>query len=280
MARVLKVLALVAVLVGSAPVFGQPVPAFHTTLDDLASITDTGGEIRDGTATFVPGAIGNALAGDSGTYARWDDDDVGNVFAGWDDDAGVTVDMYFRGDHWDTHSGNSGFWSIVRRASDRYIILSVLDGNPRLLVRDADGEFKWHLNGNSGNDNGPLVTLANDTTYRMTVSQHAGVFEMYLDGGAFSNDTPTFSTATDLLAENDTLPVDWTWNMVPEGGNPARQMNVGRRAIFDGLLQTGEWADDVRVFNGSYSPAMLDIPEPASLLLLAAGVLPLLRRRR
>jgi len=220
-----------------------PVLFYHTTLDDLESITSTGGYIADGTATFVPGAFGNAFAGNNSVYARWDDDEVGAIFDGWDDDAGVTVDLYFRGDHWDIHSGDSGFWSIARRMSDRYIILSVQDGKVRIPFRDADGEYKYHLTG---------VPLANNVTYRLTMRQANGEFDVYLDGGAYSNDAPVFSA-------ND-LPADYTWNFPYAGGNPPRQMNVGRRAIFDGLLQSGEWVDNVRVFNGFYSPAELDIP--------------------
>jgi len=261
MCKKLLCLSCVPVLGLAVSAFGQ-VPMWQCTLDDEASITATGGYIADGPVSFVPGAIDNALAGNNMGYARWNNSQVQTIFASWNNEAGVTVDLYFRGDHWSTHSGNSGFWSVVKRSSgDRYLILSVMGEDPgrgylRLLIRDSGGEFKWWLNGRTGNDNGPLVTLADDTTYRMTLRQANGVLEMYLDGGEFTNDTPTFSTATDLLTGNDALPVGWTWDFVPSSSD--RQMNVGRRAIFDGLLETGEWVDNVRVYNGYWTPAEID----------------------
>ena len=222
---------------------GAPDPIWHTSLDDLASITVDGGAIVSGPASFVPGAIDNAFAGNGSVYATWDDSNIGSIFSGWDNGAGITVDLYFRGDHWSSHSGDSGFWSIARRSSDQYIILSVRDGNLRIPFRDANGEYKYHLTG---------IPLANNVTYRVTVRQYNGAFDVYLDGGAYSNATPVF-VASDL-------PTGYTWNFVSSGGSPPREMNIGNRAIFDGKLQSGEWVDNVRVFNGFYSPADIDDP--------------------
>lgn len=77
-----------------------PVPIWHTTLDDVSSITADGGEVVSPPADFVPGAIDNAFAGNGSVYAAWYDSEVGAIFSGWDDSAGWTVDLYFQGDHW------------------------------------------------------------------------------------------------------------------------------------------------------------------------------------
>ncbi len=235
-------LAGLCVLLG-AVLNAAPEEVFYLSLEDDLSITATGGEIVSPPALFIPGADGNALAGNGSTYARWNDATTGALFEGWDNEAGVTVDLYFSGDHWSTHSGDSGLWSIVRRSADRYIILSVQNGKMRHLFRDAAGEYKYHITG---------VPLANNVTYRLTVRQANGQMDVYLDGGTYRNETPVFS-ATDL-------PAGYTWDFVPAGGSPAREMNVARRAIFDGKLQSGEWVDEIRVYNGFYSPAELDIP--------------------
>ncbi len=219
---------------------GQSV-VWHGRLDDAESIASDGGEIVNGPASFVAGVEGNAFAGNGSAYVSWDDGDVGDIFAGWDNDSGVTVDLYFRGNHWNSHSGHSGLWSIVRRGSDRYIILSVYNGKMRHMFRDAGGEFKYRITG---------VTLINNVTYRLTIRQADGVFEVYLGGGGHSNDFPVFSAGD--------LPSGHTWDFVPSGGSSAREMNVGRRAIFDGVLQSGEWVDNVRVYNGFYTPEEID----------------------
>ena len=241
--KLVLLLTYVCVLMLAGTASAAPVLFYHATLDDEASITSTGGYIVDGPASFVSGALGNAFAGNNLVYAQWDDDEVGAIFDEWDDDAGITVDLYFQGNHWSTHSGDSGLWSISRRASDRYIILSVQNSKIRIPFRDADGEYKYHITG---------VTLENNIAYRLTVRQANGAFDVYLNGGAYNNDAPVFSA-------ND-LPADYTWNFPNAGGSPSRRMNIGNRAIFGGLLKNGEWVDDVRVYNGFYSPAELDVP--------------------
>ncbi len=215
-----------------------PEPFWHTTLDDVSSITVDGGRIVAGPANFVPGAVGNALAGNGSTYATWDDSDLGAIFSGWDDSAGWTVDLYFQGDHWSSHSGDSGFWSVARRYSDAFIIASVQNGNLRLLFRDASGEHtqhKYHLTG---------VSLIDGKTHRLTMRQYSGAFEVFLDGG--------------LVFTAGDLPAGYTCPFVAAGGGTPREMNVARRAIFKGELQSGEWVDNVRVYNGFYAPSELD----------------------
>jgi hypothetical protein len=150
--------------------------------------------------------------------------------------------------------------------NDGFFILSVRDGSLRFPFRDSYTNYSEspHLTN---------VPLANDVTYRLTVRQYDTDFEVYLDGGAYSNNAPVY--------------VDNTWNETiafPQfndgGGGGGREMAVGNRAIFGGLLQSGEWVDNVRVFNGYYTPTEIGaIPEPCSLLLLSVGALPLLRRK-
>jgi hypothetical protein len=245
------------------------VPVWYNTLNNDATSTVDGGEIINPPSSYVPGVDGNAFAGNGSVYASWDNDDVAAIFDSvWDNDAGCTVDLYFRGDHWDTHSGDSGFWSVVDRfgGNDGFFILSVRDGSLRFPFRDSYTNYSEspHLTN---------VPLANDVTYRLTVRQYDTDFEVYLDGGAYSNNAPVY--------------VDNTWNETiafPQfndgGGGGGREMAVGNRAIFGGLLQSGEWVDNVRVFNGYYTPTEIGaIPEPCSLLLLSVGALPLLRRK-
>ncbi|MCD6394418.1 MAG: hypothetical protein J7M40_13025 [Planctomycetes bacterium] len=241
-----SILACMSVLLTSTVVNGATNLVFYVSLDDEISITASGGEIVNGPGVFVPRVEGAAFGGNGSVYANWDNDDVGGLFEGWDDDAGSTIDLYFRGDHWDSHSGDSGFWSVVDRygGNDGYYILSVRDGKLRFPYKDSYNGYAEapHLTG---------ITLANNVTYRLTVRQFDTDFEVYLDGGAYSNSSPVYS-------EN-------TWNETiafPQNntGSPGRQMSVGDRAIFGGLLQSGEWVDEIRVYNGFYSPAELDVP--------------------
>ncbi len=225
-----------------------PMLVWQNSLENDSTSTVDGGEIINPPSSYVSGAIGNAFAGNGSVYAEWDNIDVATIFDDvWDNDAGFTVDLYFRGDHWDTHSGDSGFWAVFDRGdgNDGHIIISVRDGNLRFPWRDSyTGWNKTaYLTG---------ITLANNITYRLTVRQYENNFEVYLDGGAYSNSSPVY-------AEND-------WNETiafPEynSGSPGRDMYVGQRSeTFGGILQSGEWVDQVRVYNGYYTPVELDIP--------------------
>jgi hypothetical protein len=215
-----------------------PIPIWHATLDDMSSITVDGGQIINPPASFVPGAVDNAFAGNGVVYATWYDDEIETIFKNWDDNAGWTIDLYFLGDHWSIHSGDSGLWSVVRRYSDAFIIASVQDGRLRLLLRDASGEHtqhKYHLTS---------VPLIDNTAHRLTMRQYNGQFEVFLNGSS--------------VFTADDLPAGYTCPFVAAGGGISREMNIGRRAIFGGTLQSGEWVDNVRVYNGFYTPAEID----------------------
>lgn len=232
----------------------QPVPVWQSTLNDLASITIDGGDIVNAPATFVPGFDGNAFAGNGSVYAAWDNAEVAVIFDGiWNNSLGSTIDLYFSGDHWDTHTGDSGFWAAVDRYDgyDGHIIVSVRDGYLRFPYRDSytNASSVHHLTN---------VPLANNTVYRLTVRQADGVFQVFLDGGAYSNSSPVYTGAhpgTCAFPKPNTLPGTYA------GGG--RQMTVGNRSVFfGGVLQSGEWVDNVRVFNGYYTPAEIPLPEP------------------
>lgn len=262
-----------ALLMGTTGAFAQ-VPKFHTTLDDTASITVTNGTEQGSAPSYVAGAIGNAFQSTGTSYARWTDARVGTIFSGWNNSSGVTVDLYFRGDHWSTHTGDSGLWSIVRRSSDAFIIVSVRAGKLRLLFNNNTGnttQWKYTFDGGlTPGEIAPDLPLADNTTYRLTMRQLNGAFELYLNGGAYSNAAPVFTASN--------LPAGYTWNMVPSGGSPAREMNVGNRGAFGGTLQAGEWVDNVRVFNGYFSPANIDAGgSPTSVINadVTAGFVPL-----
>ena len=230
---------------------GDPVPVWQNRLDDLASATIDGGAVVNPPATFVLGFDGNAFAGNANVYAVWDNTDVANIFdAAWNNSLGATIDLYFSGDHWDSHTGDSGFFAIVDRGSgyDGHWILSVRNGKLRFPWRDS------YTNSYSEN-NLAGVTLANNTTYRLTVRQYNGIIEVYLDGGAYSNSSPVYTgphSGTCAFPAPNTL----------TGAN-GRQMTAGNRSsYFGGTLQSGEWVDNVRVFNGYYTPAEIPPATP------------------
>ncbi len=269
--HVLVMMALAAVIAWPLAAIAQPVPFWSNTVENDATSTVDGGEIINPPSAYVPGAIGNAFAGNGSVNALWDNADVESIFGAWDDSAGSTIDLYFSG-HWSTQSNDSGFWSVVDRldGNDGYYILSVRDKSLRMPYKNSQtGENNTnHLTG---------ITLADDTTYRLTVRQKDSDFEVYLDGGAYSNASPVFT--------------DNTWSQTvpfPEfNANPAlsvaaggRAMAVGTRAIFGGALQSGEWVDHINVYNGYHTPEQLNIPEPASVVLIALGLVPALLRRQ
>ena len=225
-----------------------PVLLWQNTLENDSTSTVDGGEIINPPSSYVSGAKGNAFAGNGSVYAEWDNTDVETIFDGvWDNDAGSTIDLYFRGDHWDTHSGDSGFWAVFDRldGNDGHIIVSVRDGKLRFPYRDSYTNY-----GNAPHLTG--ITLANNTTYRLTVRQYENNFEVYLDGGAYSNSSPVYTDNT--WSETIAFP---EYNTL----TPGRDMYVAQRSdTFGGILQNGEWVDHIRVYNGFYSPAELDIP--------------------
>lgn len=242
-------------------------PIWSNTLESDATSTVDGGEIINPPSSYVSGSHGNAFAGNGSVYAEWDNSEVAAIFDGdWNNSLGSTVDLYFRGDHWDTHSGDSGLWTVTDRYSgnDGYMMLTVRDGNLRFPYKDSytGADATQLLSG---------VTLANDTTYRLTVRQYNTDFEVYLDGGAYSNSSPVYTATT-----TQTI----SFPQFNDGGVGGRFMTVGSRAVFGGELQSGEWVDSIRVYNGYYTPADIgEIPEPATVLMLGIGGIALMRRK-
>jgi hypothetical protein len=226
---------------------------WSSSTENVTDTTNGGGSIVNGPSSYVSGAVGNAFAGNGSVYAEWDNTAVANIFdAGWDNAEGWTIDLYFRGDHWDTHSGDSGLWTVTDRydGQDGYIMASVRDGKLRFPLKDS-------YNGYDGTQLLSGVTLANNHTYHLVVQQLGTDFEVFLDD--VSVYTATLSQTISFPEFND-------------GGVGGRFMRVGSRAVFGGELQSGEWVDEIKVYNG--------VPEPATLLLLGLGGIALIRRRK
>ncbi len=272
-----------------AAVLAVPLPVWSSSLDDDTATLNNGGALVAGPSTYVPGAVGNAFAGNGSVYAVWDNTDVANIFDGvWDHTAGHTIDLYFRGDHWSGHTGDSGLFAITDRMggatygnNDGFYIVSVRNGKLRIPYRDSYTNYatidtQTYLT---------TVALADNVTYHLTVRQQGTSFEVYLDdvdGSAYSNTAPvwtaTFSNPAGSRPWNSTAGSSIAFPQFNASSTP-RMMTVGNRGYFGGILQAGEWVDDVKIYNGYYTPAEL-VPEPASLLLLAMGGLATLRRQR
>ena len=276
-------------------VTAAPVPVFHTTLNDAASVTSTGGVINGG-GTFVPAPLpAGSIAkfqGAGNSTAEWDNVATDAIFGGWDKTLGITVDLYFSGIGEPGHdgSGDVGLWSVGKRfGGDNFLILVAREDEFRFNIRDEGGAGDiggtyTHLTGADS----PEVDLNPASTYRLTVRQHSslgdgGDVEVFLesvsDGGIQypASDIPLFTWGIPSSG-NFRFPID-----EGSGSNPLR-MHVGDKYPFgDGIrgLENGDAIDNVRVFNGVYLPSELGaIPEPCSLLLLSVGALPLLRRKR
>ena len=272
---------MVAVLTMPMLTFGQT-PVWHNTLEDVASSTIDGGVLEGSAPVFAPGVVSPPRAtvnkfqstGDSRLF--WGTTEVQTIFAGWNDTNGITVDLYFSGINGSTHSDDSGLWSVGHRGPDQALTIVVRDDTLRLSIGSPGS-------GPSSILQSADLNLQAAETYRVTVRQHAtvgngGDLEVYLDdlGGA------VYSNAAPLLTKD--LPDAYNFGFpLDAGGGPALGMNIGSRHPYDSAstrLQNGEAVDEVRVFNGNWTPAQLDIPEPASLLLMAGGAVALVRRPR
>ncbi|MGQ9652207.1 MAG: PKD domain-containing protein [Phycisphaerae bacterium] len=243
------------VLIPATISIGQ-IPVWYNTLDNDGTSTVDGGVVRNPPSTYVPGAYGNAFAGNgplagntnNGPWIAWNNAAIASIFDSvWNNSLGTTIDLYFRGDHWSTHTGDSGLWGVFDRGGgyDGHMIVQVQNGKLRFPWRDSyTNAVTVHLL--SG------VTLADNVTYRLTVRQLGTVFEVYLDGGAYSNSSPVY---VGTQAGTVSFPAPNTGT-----GTSGREMAVASKTRFStGTLQTGEWVDNIRVFNGYYTPAELDL---------------------
>lgn len=264
-----------------------PVPVFHSTLNDTASVTSTGGVVIGG--AFVPAAVppGSVAKFQStgGSTANWGTTETDTIFSGWDKTRGITVDLYFSGIG--EAAGDVGLWSVGKRqGGDNFLILVARDDEFRFNIRDEGGAGDigggTHTILTSGVDLNPAIT------YRLTVRQHSslgngGDLEIFLesvsDAGAQYPGADSPIRTLDLPAGNFDFP------SYDGGSGEPLGMRVGDKyPHFGGSgfeLRDGDAVDNVRVFNGVYLPSELGtIPEPCTLLLLSAGALPLVRRRR
>ncbi|UCG48478.1 MAG: hypothetical protein JSU94_01630 [Phycisphaerales bacterium] len=264
-----------------------PVPVFHSTLNDTASVTSTGGVVIGG--AFVPAAVppGSVAKFQStgGSTANWGTTETDTIFSGWDKTRGITVDLYFSGIG--EAAGDVGLWSVGKRqGGDNFLILVARDDEFRFNIRDEGGAGDigggTHTILTSGVDLNPAIT------YRLTVRQHSslgngGDLEIFLesvsDAGAQYPGADSPIRTLDLPAGNFDFP-----SYDGGSGEPLGMRAGDKYPHFGGSgfeLRDGDAVDNVRVFNGVYLPSELGtIPEPCTLLLLSAGALPLVRRRR
>ena len=197
-----SVMALMIVLLG-LPVAADPAPIWMNALDSDTDSTVDGGEIINGPSAHATGAIGNAFSGNGSRYINWDNTDVAAIFDNvWNSTQGHTIDLYFSGNHWSTHTGDSGLFSIVDRGggNDGFYIIEVQGGKLRYSYRDSYTNYAVNAVLSS-------VPLTNGVVYRVTVRQQGTNFELYLDdigGSVYSNAAPvytaTFSETIDFPA--------------------------------------------------------------------------------
>lgn len=282
MPRTRRTLAICLILSLGSPVLALPVPIWHNTLDDLAASTKDGGVAEGAAPSFIPGVVVSPMttinrwqstadgedAVTGGSRLFWNTAAVKAIFAGWTDANGITVDLYFSG-FGPGVTRDSGLWSVGHRGADNFLIIAIRDDTIRINIRN-----------DSGPDAGGTRTLQTAnlglvaaTTYRLTVRQHVGNgnggdLEVYLDdvgGNQYSNAAPL--ATLDLVA-------NYAFNFPLEtGSGPALGMSIGNRHPFPGsgsggsVLNAGEAVDEVRVFNGNFTPAMLDVGgEPVAII--------------
>ena len=246
----------------------------------------------------------------SGGWARWNDSAINSIFSGWDNSNGITFDLYFQGVYSTVTTGtaNEGLWALVRRNSaesgltggDNYVFASVqstaaLPGRLRIAFANntTNNQYKFTFNGNAAVPAsqefapGVDIPLSDNTPYHLTVSIGNGEFKVWLDdlnGSQYSNAAPVFT-------DNTVIPDGFNWQLPATGnvassgsmaGRQTREMDIGIRGFgntgntinnFGGSLRSGNWIDEVSVYNGVYSPADLAVPEPSTVCLVALGLL-------
>ena len=262
----------VCLLVSTGTASADPTPVWHNTLENDATSTVDGGEVASGPSSYVSGAYGNAFAGNGSVHMDWDNLEVAAIFDGvWNNSSGSTVDMYFSG-NLGSQSGTSALFSIFDRygGNDGYMTYWATGGGSfQVLYKDS-------YTGVSNNLAIPGVTLADDVTYRLTVSQLGDDFKVYLDGGAYSNSAPVYTKAD--FGGTVSFPA---FNDGTQSGGGTRVMQVGDEQFFAAPIQSGTWVDEIRIYNGYYTPADIgEIPEPATILILGLGGIALIRRRK
>lgn len=263
----------VTVLVTVSLAVGQ-VPVWHNTLEDLTASTIDSGQALGSAPSFQPGIVSPPLttvykwvstasgedAATGGSRVFWGTTAVQTIFAGWTDANGITVDLYFSG-FGPGVTRDSGLWSVGHRNSDDFLIIAVRNDTLRVNIRNDRGP---DAGATRTIQTGNLGLIASET-YRVTVRQHVtngdgGDIEVYLDdlgGSIYSNATPI---ATLNLVSN------YVFHFPLEAGSgPALGMTIGDRHPFTSsdnggtVLNAGEAVDEVRVFNGNYTPAELDV---------------------
>jgi hypothetical protein len=98
----------------------QPKLMWYNSCNNDTEFLKDGGSMSGGSASYTPAYNLDGYAGDGTAYALWDNVAVSNIFnpsvgAAWDNAAGSTIDLYMRGDHWSSHSGDSGLFAITKR---------------------------------------------------------------------------------------------------------------------------------------------------------------------
>ncbi len=280
-------LSIATVLATACVTLGQT-PVFSTTLNDLASITATGGVNNNG-GVFVPTSFPafsvNKYQSTGNSTASWGRTQTQAIFAGWDNSQGITVDLYFSGigEGGVGSDGDVGLWSVGKRlGGDNFLILVARVDEFRFNIRDTGGA------GNIGGGTHTILTTGVDlnpaTTYRLTVRQHSslgtnGDLQIFLesisDGGAqYPANQPPIRSLT-LTGGNFGFPVD------VGAGTDALGMRIGDKyPLFGGSgfqLENGDAVDEVRVYNGSFTPAQLDaggLPTPVISADVTSGIVP------
>ena len=275
------ILSLLAAAAVASPALAFPTPWYQNDLDDLASATALGGSALGTAPNFAPSLYGNKFQSTGDSRLFWSTAQTQAIFTGWDDSAGITIDAIISG-FGPNVTRDSGIWSVGHRNPDKFLVTAVQNDRLRINIRNAAG---FPDGGNTRTLETANLNFQAHIDYRVTVRQHTsngngGDLLVYLeslnDGGA-QYPAGTLVGTLDLIST-------YAFNFpLTAGSGPALGMSIGNRHPFGTaatILQNGEAIDQVRIYNGNYHPSEIAIPEPASLLLVAAGGLLVSRRRR